>query len=223
MAMIAHHKPDFIHSVVTIATPFQPGSNMMERFVLGYDLGMTRRTFNAEVVSSFPSFYSFFPTDPAESDMFDVETGEEIALDYFDPVTWKERKLGIFAHPKCNQQTLDEYFRFLEQMLPEARAFQNLAYKLQPGVVYPPLACVVSNAHRTGVNIGADTNGKMTFYLHYEPGDGTVGMRHSVPHDRQFKLYVSRQRHSKMPNDTETVSLALKRLFLVEHPQTSAV
>lgn len=201
---LLNRRPEIFHSVVFAGVPFAGGIGFLPDLHVGTPVGLNRRILAPEVLFSFPSVYSLFPTDGSG---LENAQGQPVAMDFYSVDGWKRHRLGIFSEDHDN---VVERERYLDAALKVARNFRAL---LQPEQhAYPPIIVVASgglptlararlNGPKSIRGVDFDTSPK-------EPGDGRVRLRSALPPGGiSYRLIASDSEHTQLLNDPSIIEM----------------
>lgn len=179
LALLNRQPEAFVH-VLFGGVPFRGGVGFFEDMHVGLPTGRNLKVNDPSMLFTCPSTYTLYPL--GRSDCFGAD-GKEIPLDFFDPRTWVEHGMGIFADPR---EATAEQVEFLGWALGRARAFrEELVYR--EGHPYPPLTVVASHGFPTLATVlkggPASIRGWDLKSTERKPGDARVCLEHALPPD----------------------------------------
>lgn len=138
-----------VRKVVFLGTPFGGSMVTFRSFDKGSGLPRSERMLGADTLSSFPSMYQLLPS----SAELIGPGGESVALDLFDPATWKKHRFGLLRRQGLGAGFQAARERFTEEKLELGRRWRELV-QLGRSAAWPSPASlkvlnVVSSAHGT--------------------------------------------------------------------------
>jgi len=201
---------DKVHSVLFAGVPFKTGVGYLEDLMVGTPNGKNSTILKPEVLFTFPSIYTFFPT----KDIHKVKNhdGEFIPIDFYDADEWVKHKLGIF-HVK---EPKPEQLEHLKRAVAQAASFRE-KIKPVPDFPYPPIAILGSKSHPTLVHIKHTEAGKYDFRSEpRELGDDRVVDPTPLEGIPFTTLYETKLKHAELLNDIPVVKKILDDLLAVK-------
>jgi pimeloyl-ACP methyl ester carboxylesterase len=166
-----------VKRVVIVGTPFHGAPGIFDDLLVGTQTGLNRALMAPEALFTFASAFQLLPL---RGDFFVEGRGEAVALEAFDPDTWRSRGWGVFA-----DSTLREDAAYRAQLVRMLDARRELAEALAPreGLPTPPfeLLVVVGTGLPTVKGFRV-TEGTLALEdpLHAD-GDGSVLASHALP------------------------------------------
>ena len=171
----------------------------------GASVGWNKGILAPEVLFTFPSVYTLFPTT---SRGLTDRSGKSLSVDYYRSNDWLMYKLGIFADRRTPMAT-PEQKAFLDHALERARAFRQLLAAPVPEKLprvlvvnsksHPTLETVVQNGAKA--RLGWDFESAPT-----AEGDGRVIYTQSFPpHGVKYEIFTTQRDHSTLLNDEAVI------------------
>ena len=186
-----------ITKLVVVGSPLRGGIGFMPDLHDGVSVGLSGSLLAPEVIATFPSVYSFFPSSPGAD--VDLPT-----LDFFDPGAWPIAKLGPY---KEGRNPPLEFGAFFTTALGRAKEFRRLV-ELEPETSVP-ITVVAGNGQPT---ITAMRHHGSTWDFagtERTPGDGRVPVDRAQPRRLRHDLITTRAEHAALLNDPLVIDALL--------------
>jgi pimeloyl-ACP methyl ester carboxylesterase len=199
-------EPELFDTVFFVGVPFNGGIGFLEDLHPGTATGLNRKILSPEVLASMPSVYSLFPLN-ATNELLDGN--KSIRVDFFEPQSWSELKIGPFAHEFAYKEQFQKYF---PRALEEAKIFRKSLIEgklLSAGKILTkqPKVFVIAGKSLVTLNQVIRNGPKSTYGWDFqsaakEPGDGRVSAKNAYPPAGiEYKEFESKFEHSALLND----------------------
>lgn len=196
LALLARGTND-VASCAIVGSPLRGGIGFLPDLHVGVPVGRNQALLGADVIATFPSVYSFFPSTPGDG-------VDEPTLDFFDPAAWKRSKVGPYAVGHSPNPTFDA---FLALALERAHQFRHLI-ELEPELTIP-LTVVAGDGIPTLAT--ARHSGDVWDFEQAprQPGDGRVPLERARPRRLSHTLVTSKAEHAALLNDPTVIEALL--------------
>ena len=211
-----NRRPDLFHSVLFAGVPFRSTLSFLEDMHAGTATGFNRRILRPQVLFTFASPYSFFPTEPDAAGLVELN-GDRIVHDWYSADDWARQKLGIFATSESDHVGAEQ-LEHLRRALDRAREFRDLlVFEKEGPIRYPPIAVLASDRHptlSTAVRGGPVAVRGWDFHTATrEPGDGRVEFAKAMPPEGvPYAVHKTAREHGELLNDPRQVAAILEQL-----------
>jgi pimeloyl-ACP methyl ester carboxylesterase len=189
--------PEMIQNLFIAGSPLQGGIGFLPDLTEGTATALNKKITSAEVLSTFPSVYSFFPFD-SENHVLSSQ-GLPIKVDFFSTSTWESHWWGLF-----NSENIDLVAsrNFLTKALDQAKLFRKKLSK--QSMTYPKIFIISSRAHKTlkAVTLN-ETHLKLDFKSQPQgDGDGRVCETDALPPTGiPYELFETSEPHEHLLED----------------------
>jgi len=185
-------RPHLASGVVFAGVPFGTGIAFAEDCRTGTKAGLGSRPLDARAHASWSAHWVFFPTDG---------TGFVGDVDWYDPESWADNKLGIYGH-----EGVDTTGYRAHQAIAMARARAVRTELEDPGALADAglkVAVIRSRAQQVPVLVGGTDVAE---------GDGRVRWPATEPPGIEFASFESTLAHDKLLDDSAAVQAALEHV-----------
>jgi len=198
---------DLVHSIIFAGCPFRTGVGFLKDMTAGVPNGRNWKILSQEVLFTFPSVYTFFPTTENPQ----ILEGENLVpIDFYSHEDWIKYKLGIFK----NKAPTPEQLEHLKKCTSQAKLFRSKLVALQD-VKYPPIAVLSSHSVVTERRYHL-VNGDLSFENPVTGmGDGRI-INATPPDGIPNKEYETPLDHGALLNDTKLVHQILADLIAIK-------
>ncbi len=196
LALLAHGSTD-IAKLALVGSPLRGGIGFMPDLHDGVSVGLSGSLLGPDVIATFPSVYSFFPSTPGT----DVDIP---MLDFFDPKAWPIAKLGPY---KDGRSPSAEFGAFFATAIERAKEFRRLV-ELEPETSIP-ITIVAGDAHPTLTSMRHDGATWDFASTARTPGDGRVPLDRTQPRRSKYDLLTTPAEHAGLLNDPKIAEALL--------------
>ncbi len=192
-----------VSRVLFAGVPFQGGVGFFPDIHQGAPTGFNSELLAPEVIGTFPSVYSFFPSDGHGVKSRD---GSDLKVSFFDVETWKKYRWGML-HPDFHPT--ERTVAFVKMALDKALEFRK-KLDFNPVYVYPKFVVVRGTEEETMIQIQEEgprsIRGWDSESLPHVPGDGRVSKEDALmPKGFRAEVLDSKLSHSDLLNDPEVI------------------
>ncbi|MBM3899025.1 MAG: alpha/beta hydrolase [Gemmatimonadetes bacterium] len=177
---LLNRQPDAFVHVLFGGIPLRGGVGFSEEMHVGLPTGRNQRVSDPHMLFTCPSIYTLYPL--GRLDCF-APDGSALDLDFFNPGSWVEHGIGIFADPG---EATPEHLEFLGWALGRARTFREQLIH-RKDAAYPPITVVASHGFptlATAMRHGPKSvRGWDLKSMPRRPGDQRVCPEHALPPD----------------------------------------
>lgn len=160
-----------VRKVVFAGTPFKGGPNAFKGLIQGSPTGLNGRLLAREAVFTFGSTYQLLSR---ESDFFVDAAGAPVAVNAYDPMTWVDRKWGVFA----GNTTLAEVALLRTRLAGHDAMHAKLK---EPPLATPEVLAVIGHGHPTVAKVRVTEHGFDFSNPPTADGDGSVLLTAAEP------------------------------------------
>jgi pimeloyl-ACP methyl ester carboxylesterase len=206
--------PNLFQGALFAGVPFGSGVDFAQDMHKGSAAGFNKSITDFSAHFSWPAPYVFFPLTTENNRVVDPN-GEAVDFDWQEPQDWQDKKLSVFK----NQQLDPEIgLQHLSHVLKQAEDYRK---NLIPGEALLqsklPIATIAANNEATSSKLIYDASNQQQAWRfnshHTEPGDGRVTYSASHPPlPLAHRVFLTKNSHGGLLNDTETVSSAMNWL-----------
>jgi len=201
-------RPELFQSVLFAGCPFSSGVGFLQDLHAGTQTGTNKDILSPQVLSTFSSFWVFFPTDTNSDSCIIDEQGLPISIDLHNVDDWIKYKLGPFSFPNLPNQ--DEVREHIRNALFDAKLFRkamiaNPLIDCPVGVLSSQSVPTLTQIVKTDLPTiaGSSTIRGYNFEIAKRPmGDGRLQMKDAIPKGVSItQTWETDQGHGSLLND----------------------
>ncbi len=196
LALLARGGAD-IARLALVGAPLHGGVGFLPDLHDGVSVGASASLLAPEVIATFPSVYSFFPSAPGA--YVDLPT-----LDFYDPASWSSAKIGPYKEGRKPSTEFDTYFGVA---LERAKEFRRLV-ELEPETSIP-ITVVAGGSLPTLASVRHDGHVWDFASTPREQGDGRVILERARPRRLKHDLLTTPAEHAGLLNDPKVIDALL--------------
>ena len=196
LALLARGGDD-IARLALVGSPLRGGIGFLPDLHDGVPVGLSGSLLAPEVVATFPSVYSFFPSTPGT----DVDIP---MLDFFDPAAWPIAQIGPY---KGGRNPTPEFSAYFTTAIGRAKEFRSLL-ELEPETNVP-ITVVAGDGLPTLASVRHDGSTWDFASTPRAPGDGRVLIERAQPRRLKYDLVTTKAEHAALLNDPRVIDALL--------------